>query len=835
MATASRKPASPRPPSPREAAERLMARYVDASGAGDRGDMLRDTIGTPAEALWRSLLAGGISLGGGSLAGLQARVATQAHEIGTAFRLAGETTERDWPLSALPLLIAEREWRQIEAGIAQRAELHERLLADIYGPHALLEEGMLPAAVFAGSPNFWRGMTNVPPPGGRYLHIYAADIGRGPDGEWRVLGDHVRMPTGAGYALENRQAQSRVMGDLLNRLNVQRLSPFFSAFRDGIAAVCRRSDPRIGLLTPGRYNQSYAEQAHLARTMGMLLVEGEDLAVVEDKLFVRTIEGLKRVDALWRRLDTRWLDPLAFDSSSGIGVPGMMDAMAAGDCVVANHPGVGVVESRALAAFMPALARRLVHTGLLLPNIATWWCGQPTECAEVEDMLDRLIVAPAFGDAQALPAGPVLGAGLAGPARQRLLDELRRRPQDYVGQEVVRLSTMPVIRDGEIVPRPFVLRVFAARDADGRWVTMPGGFARIGDDEDVRAATMGEGTFSADVCVVAEKPVDIRITELRSDVRIRRNPGILQSRAADNLFWIGRYLERGETTLRLVRAALGNASGAGDDATAGRLAEQLVSSGAAARRAKSVGKDLAALARAALDDAQEPASVRGLLGAARSIGEGVRERLSADVWRLLDAPLPPPSSSDPAALLAQAAMLGERFAAFVGLAAENMTRTSAWRFHDLGRRIERGATVARLVRAFAPDDAGTDDLTILLDLLDSQISYRARYPEGVSLIAARDLLLLDPWNPRSLAYQVDRIDWHLKALPSLRDDGMPEEPAELATWLMAAIATSHAESFGADAATRFENQFYALADAIGTRYFLQGAQALRGTNTMRLA
>ncbi len=814
-----------------------IASYAAQAGAGD---VMHASLAQGGGA-WRDMLEGIAALTGGDLARAQERVARQAHELGTAFRLPGDAEERSWPLSPLPLVIGEADWRLIEAGVTQRAELQERLLADLYGPQTVIAEGLLPAAVVTGSPHLQRAMINVAPTGGHWLHIYAADLARGPDGEWRVLADHARAPSGAGYALENRLALSRVMGDLLNRLEVQRLASFFTAFREGLSTVCARTEPRIALLTPGRYSQSYAEQAHIARYMGMLLVEGEDLAVHEDRLFVRTIAGLKRVDAVWRRMDARWLDPLAFDSHSSIGVPGIMDAMAAGNTVVANMPGAGIVESPGMAAFLPQLSRRLLHVDLLLPNIATWWCGQPKECAEVIERLDRLLIAPAFGIGVAglADGAAVLGANLSEAARSELLAGLAARPQDYVGQEVVRLSTMPSVVDGAIAPRPFTLRVFAARALDGRWQVMPGGFARIGDQSDVRAVIMGEGATSADVAVIAG-PIDDARSLTPDNIHIRRNPGTLQSRAADNLFWLGRYLERGEAHLRLVRAALGGTIDADGGTAVGstttdHLADLLISSGAAARTAKAKGRDLPLLVRTALDDAGEWASVRSLLATARRIGEGTRERLSADVWRLLDAPLEPLPNSDAASMLNRATLLQERFSALAGLAAENMVRTSGWRFHDLGRRLERSAEVCRISRTFAADDATLDDLATLLELSDSQISYRFRYPEGVGLAAVRDLIALDPWNPRSLTYQVKRIAAHLAALPTLRDDGMPEEPMALANALVATVSVAKAEEISVAAMLGIENRLYALSDAIGTRYFLQGSEAVRSTGTMRLA
>jgi uncharacterized alpha-E superfamily protein len=412
---------------------------------------------------------------------------------------------------------------------------------------------------------------------------------------------------------------------------------------------------------------------------------------------------------------------------------------------------------------------------------------------------------------------------------------MARRPQDYVGQEVVRLSTMPAITDGLMVPRPFTLRVFAARDASGEWTVMPGGFARLSDDSDVRATVMGEGAFSADVCIVGAKPVE-SVSLLPTHVPIRRNPGTLPSRAADNLYWLGRYLERGEATLRLVRSALGGTIDADGGAalmphTLDRLAGLLISTGASTieeDEGEDEGsiRDVPELCFAALYG-PGIASVRSLLATVHGIAEGIRDRLSADVWRLIDTPMAPGSRTDTPAILNRAAAMQERFSALAGLAAENMARNAGWRFHDLGRRIERAIQSCRLMRHFAADSATLDDLTTLLDLTDSQISYRARYLTGIALVPVRDLVALDPSNPRSVAYQVAAISRHLKELPTLRDDGMAEQHETLAIELSAAVATAKAESLGPDGVLGIENRLLALSDAIGRRFFLQGSETIR--------
>ncbi len=820
---------------PREDA--LLRHYVtDAAG----GDLMLEAASDMAPH-WRDMLSGLAAAGTDDFAPLQDRVARQVQDLGMAFRLAGEDDERSWPLSPIPLLIGSGEWATIEQAMAQRADLLEQVIGDVYGPQNLIRSGAIPAPVITGSTHFWQQMVGVTPPQGRHLHFYAADLARGPDGEWRVLSDLCRTPTGAGYALENRLALSRATGDLLSRLNVRRLAPFFSAFRQGLAAVCERTDPRIALLTPGRFTQSYAEQAHLARYLGFLLVEGDDLTVRGDRLYVRTIEGIKRIDAIWRRMDTSLLDPLEFDARTRIGVPDLFQAISNGGLAVANWPGSGIIESRAFAAFLPKLAKEVLGEDLLLPNIATWWCGQPAERAKVLANIDNMAVGSAFGEAvPGLDDGRShIGATLSADRRALLMDAMERRPMDYVGQELVRGSTTPAVLNGRMVARPFTLRVFVTRDSNGAWRTMPGGFARLAAHGDIRAVLMGEGDMSADVCIVGSSTqTPVSLLDTSPSPPIRRIAGTLPSRAADNLFWLARYLERGENTLRIVRALLGGSieadgGAALDQGTMGRMTAMLVSAGAA--RQIDLAGSVTALARAAIGSSEDFGSVHSLIGSARTIGQGMRDRLAVDFWRLLAKPLAKLEQQAAEPMLGRLADLLDRFSALSGLAAENMGRSHGWRFHDLGRRIERAVTICRLLRTFARDDASADDLNVLLDLCDCQIMYRMRYLSGISLYPARDMLALEVQNPRSLAFQMDLIVEHLAALPSLRDDGMPEPPMKIATSLSALLAAASAETLGNEALEDIENHLLALSDAVGARFFLRGKEAERAAGVTRLA
>jgi uncharacterized circularly permuted ATP-grasp superfamily protein/uncharacterized alpha-E superfamily protein len=723
------------------------------------------------------------------------------------------------------MLIDAQEWAGIERGLAQRAELLDRVIADIYSTQSLVRDGHLPASAVTGSPHYWRVMTGARPAHGRYLHFYAADLGRGPNGEWRVLADRVRTPVGVGYALENRLALSRSTGDLLGSMNTRRLAPFFSDLRQGLAADCARAEPRIGLLSPGRFNQSYAEQAHLARYLGLLLVEGDDLIVSDGNLFVRTIQGLKRVDGLWRWMDSRYLDPLAFDAESRIGVPDLIDACSRGGLMLANWPGAGVIESRAFAAFLPQLARVVLKADLMLPNIATWWCGQQVERDHVMRSLDDLVIGSAFDQDVAGLSGTHFtpGASLDAAQRAQLGEAVARRPMDYVGQEIVRLSTTPAITGGRLTPLPFTLRVFVARDELGQWRTMPGAFGRLAAHGDIRAALMGQGDLSADICVVDSHPVPPdSLLGGGAAPAIRRIGGMLPAKAADNLFWLGRYIERAEMMLRVIRAIVGGSIevdlGPSLAApTMRRLINLLVEWEAIGESIGPVGP----LCAEALGDGDNAGSVRSLMGVVASIGQGLRDRLAVDYWRLLRLPLPEFDPATTQSLLDASSRLIERISALSGLSAENMGRTEGWRFHDMGRRLERAINSARLAALFGGDRASADDLTVLLDLSDSQITYRNRYLTGPSIAPVRDLVLLEPQNPRSLAYQAQRLAEHIFALPTLRADGLPEEPQRHVGAIVAALAPLTGDTLTPAGLADIEARLLALTDAIGERYFLQ--------------
>ena len=618
-------------------------------------------------------------------------------------------------------------------------------------------------------------------------------------------------------------------------------------FAKSLRSGADRDEPRIGLLTPGAFSETYFEHATLARYLGFLLVEGDDLAVSGDRIHIRTVAGLKRLDVLLRRVDSNFLDPLELDASSHLGVPGLIDVLRKNGVVVANMPGSGVLEARALLGFLPssepAFPRRrpqdAAHRDLVVrPEIrARGSAGSRSSDFAIEGAYSRLV--PGFPG-----HGPVLAGELSPADRDRLKSAIAERGIDYVGQELVRLSTTPVWEDGRITPRPFVLRVFAAARPDGGWTILPGGFCRIAEQPDARAVSMGDGARSADVWIVSDKAVATSTLLPAADtVRIKRIAGVVPSRAADNLFWLGRYLERAEATLRLIRAlgvptrdpAKGAPSGPATTLhSVERIQRLLVTWGATAQATRAnPGKGR----RRGLAESGEFGSALSLLKSAQRTATSLRERLSPDAWQVITEMTERLALQvdDDDAVVSAAELTLQELASFAGLAQENMNRAAGWRFLEMGRRIERAINTARFARQFGYDEAGDEDLDVLLTLVDCQITYRSRYLVGPALAPVRDLAVLDPYNPRSVAFQVAALNEHIASLPSLKEHGLIERPQRLAVALQAMLTTAEASALDIKALFALEQDLLNLADAIGLHYFPHGPNASRPEKLTGLA
>jgi uncharacterized circularly permuted ATP-grasp superfamily protein/uncharacterized alpha-E superfamily protein len=788
----------------------------------------------PIQSAWRAVASGLSRQYSGDFAALRNHLSRHVEDLGLGYRIAGEEHERAWPLGPMPILIGSAEWAQVSTGLVQRAELLERVIADLYGDQSLVKDGALPAAVVSGSDHFARRLVGMPPEGGHYMHVYAVDLARGPSGEWRVLADRTIFPVGIGYAIENRQALARTTGGLLAGIGTRNHGDFFDALRQGMAACCERSEANMALLTPGRFNQFYPEQASLARHLGLALVEGRDLTVSEGRLYARTIAGLKRIDALWRWIGTRDLDPMNFDSRSRIGVPDLLSAIAGG-LVVTNFPGVGVAESRAMPAFLPRLARTLLGEDLMLPNAATWWCGGEAEREHVLANLDTLMVSPSFGTPViGLPNGQGrAGGSLSTGERAEIERGIAQRPMDYVAQEIVNLTTTPVLSDKLFEARGFTLRAFLARDASGNWTALDGGFARVSQQGDLRSTLMGLGDVSSDVCIIdtsqPERPQEVLETAKRD---IRRDQGLLPSQAADNLYWMGRYGERVHMAARIVRVLVDQIASRGEESartqgtpgdrapsTTDRLARLRRKLGAAQRSTERIScLDLGAKA---LNDTELNGSVRSVMSREQQIALLLRDRLPRDAWRAVQRSMPGFAHGDIDALASACDRLIERHATFAWLMTNGMAHPAARRFFDMGLRIERASIILQAAQAMIPGRASAKDLSALLDIVDGGPAYRARYLSMPYIARVYDLLLLDPAQPMGLAYQLDALRDHLAAIPPLRDDGMPEEPVTAVKLLRAGLEGTAATEIGTLTIEEWRSDLAALHSAIGARFFLQ--------------
>jgi len=756
----------------------LLAEYPQAT---DRFDELFEAPHTP-RAHWRPLIE--------QLAAWPAeRTRERLHSVHDQVRENGVTynvyadpqgADRPWELDLLPMILPEEEWGRIEAGIVQRATLLNKVLLDVYGEQRLLNEGLLPPALVFGHAGYLRPCRGAKHAGNVMLHSYAADLARSPDGHWWVIGDRTQAPSGAGYALENRIIISRAFPQLFRDLKVQHLAQFFATVRDSLAhwAPQDHGSPFTVLLTPGPHNETYFEHAYLARYLGLALVEGNDLTVRDGCVWLKTLSGLQRVHAILRRLDDDYCDPLELRSDSALGIPGLVGAVRRGNVLVANALGSNLLESSTLLGYLPNLAQKLLGEPLKMPSVATWWCGEPAALNEVIANVDRLVIKGAFPQQR---VEPMFGEDLDERGKKRVIAMVRSRPNDYVAQELVHLSQAPVWDRAHprLLPRSIGLRVFACATPNG-YVVMPGGLTRVASGADARVISMQRGGSSKDTWVLASGPVS-SFSLLRRSIQeqdLVRAGTNLSSRGVENLFWFGRYCERSEASARLLRVALGrfgdNVPGDDDERARPVMLELLRRAGILPASGPAPGdKDLSAALRAAITDDAQPGLAANLRQLMR-VASNLRERLSLDNWRALNRLTQSVTQrrgrkvafSD---LLTELDLAIAGFTALSGYALDGMTRDPGWRFLSVGRRLERLQWLCTTLKLTVTGPAEMD-LTWLLRLADSIITYRARYMARPEWLPVLDLLIRDEANPRSIAFQVLGLRDYAQRLADLFGD-----------------------------------------------------------------
>jgi len=707
----------------------------------------------------------------------------QLRENGVTYNVYDDSRgmDRPWQLDPVPMLVAADEWRALERGLAQRAYLLNLVLDDLYGTRSLIRQRLLPAEVVYRSPGFLRPCHGSLPRGSRWLHLYAADLARDERGQFWVLGDRTQAPSGMGYALENRIVLSRVFPTLYRDCRVQRLAGFFRSLLDLIQRMSPRGQdrPHAVVLTPGPYNETYFEHAYLARYLGLALVEGGDLTVRANQVYLKTLSGLSRVDVIVRRTDDSFCDPLALRADSSLGMAGLVSAARAGNVAILNALGSGVTESPAVLSYLPGLCRHMLGEDLVLPSAELRWCGEPGSLDYVEYAFEQLVFKPAFPRAGA--PEPIFGAALSPEQRTDLLTRIRAHPNEWVAQRRIDLSSAPLWSGGALEPRRIAIRCYAVGNGPGYQV-MPGGLTRVSADEGDSVVSMQRGAGSKDTWVLGDGPVSqLSLLGRREErVSLSRSGHDLPSRVADNLYWLGRYMERAEGSARLQRQILSRLlddSHAGEPSVLAALCEGLSIqhelseplSAAVGVQTDVVERDLMRF----LSSTEHENGILASLAGAHRTASVVRDRISRDTWhvisRLTDqrSNLMRAQSFSASDALEKLDELVLSFGAFAGLQTENLSRTFGFRFMDLGRRVERARNTVTLLRVtlaiVRPDEPAV--LSEVLEVLDNGITYRRRYQDVLQAAPVLDLLLTDETNPRSIVFQLAALYDHVRALP----------------------------------------------------------------------
>jgi uncharacterized circularly permuted ATP-grasp superfamily protein/uncharacterized alpha-E superfamily protein len=731
---------------------------------------------------WRYLLSSLEGLGQQGIAERHNKAQRILRDDGATYNVYGDPqNSRTWALDPVPLLLDSTEWATIEAGLLERAELLDLTLKDLYGPRDLIRYGVVPPEVVFSHPGFLRACQGIRLRGEHQLILHACDMVRAADGSMVVMSDRTQAPSGAGYALENRTVMSRVLPSVFRDSHVHRLALFFQSLRNKLSELAPTDSlPRIVVLTPGAYSETFFEHAYLANYLGYSLVQGGDLTVRGDSVWMKSLNGLSRVDVILRRVDDFYCDPVELKADSHLGVPGLLEAARAGRVAIANSLGSGVLENPALLKYINAIGRHFLGRKPRIPSATTYWCGDDDDYRFVMKNLERLVIKPSF---RRPGWNSVRLDELRGEARDRLLRRMREDRLHFVAQESLAASRSPTLVNGELLGRPSVLRSFAVA-SESSYTIMPGGLTRVGLTDETLIVTNQRGSVSKDTWVIASEPE--KQVSLHEAGRARQartaQPGELPSRIIENMFWLGRYAERAECAMRYLRTVFVqlNANDALPVTLQRRLLQGVTS--LTSTYPGFVSADAALLESpeaellAVILDRSRPGSVAACLNAMLTAADETKERLSADTQRIVNdirdqlwtleetlrngLGAAPEESLDP---------LVTSLLAFAGLAQESMVRGFGWRFLEMGRRIERALQTISLLRSLlgtaSDPDAQDGLLESALLSVEMLITYRRRFRGELDVGNALLTLLLDQGNPRSLLYQLAKLREHVDELP----------------------------------------------------------------------
>lgn len=704
-------------------------------------------------------------------------------ENGVTFKVFddSEATKRPWQLDLLPFMMSPEDGETISAAIDQRARLLDTVVRDLYGPQELIKSGELPAEILFDQPGYIRAFHNLVPDDQPRLHYYGVELARAPGGQWWVMADRTDVADGAGYALEHRMVASRSIPRLIKRLNIQRLAPFFSRLRSSFEAMAPRSteNPRIALLSPGPATPGYFEDQLLARYLGFFLVEGGDLAVRNDHVALKTLGGLLPIDVIWRRNPEGFTDPVELGGASPHGVPGLLQAVRAGNVAMVNTPGSRIVETPVFMAFLPKLCQHLLGEDLKIPSIATWWCGDPAQLKFVLGRFKDLVIKPSFSSAG---SDEFIVSALSKSEREQLQARVEADPARYVAQEKIVRSAAPVWKADGISSGHVALRAFAVR-AGTKYKTMPGALVRVAPTTDPMELSMAAGDFSKDAWVIGTRPAgdETLLTPKNETIPLVRASSQLPSRSADNLFWLGRQLDRAGNAARLLRTVAGLLAGEDDISDQPEMqgllralsSDGVLDAGYAEPDASATLPPLENALPESIFDRTEGNSLRCTVDEIFRLASLVRDRISNDTWRSIRLQNSEFVLGESANTLSSAIESLDRLllglAGCIGLIQDGMVRGPAWQFLDMGRRVERCHWIAGLLEhtvvSSTDPKAANAIFGSLVDIFDCRITYRSRYLSSVRMAPLMDLLLCDETNPASLSAQIHALSDHIRRLP----------------------------------------------------------------------
>jgi uncharacterized circularly permuted ATP-grasp superfamily protein/uncharacterized alpha-E superfamily protein len=776
-------------------------------GAGTGYDEFVDAAGNVRPA-WQELAECVGERGRGGLARLQSVVRGLVDNDGITFVQAdrhgdaitngdGTAVPGPWHLDALPLLISASDWDVLESGLVQRSRLLDAVLADLYGPRRSITSGALPAALLFAHPGYVRAARGIDVPGRHQLFLHGCDVSRAATGEFVVNADWTQAPSGAGYAMADRRVVAHAIPDLYERIGPRPASPWAQALRLALidAAPESAEEPVVVVLSPGIHSETAFDQAYIASVLGFPMVESADLVVRDGKLWMRSLGTLKRVDVVLRRVDAEYADPLDLRADSRLGVVGLVEVLRRGAVTVVNTLGSGILESPGLLRFLPELAERLLGETPLLNTAPAYWGGIDVERSHMLARLSTLLIRPVTG------GDAIVGPALSTAQREDLAARIGATPWQWVGQELPQFSSAPTdLHPGGLSAGSVGMRLFTVAQRGG-FAPMIGGLGYL----------LAPGNAAYKLNTVAAKDIWVRtptrvtaerIPPASVDLPAMMTPSptraVSSPRVLSDLFWLGRYAERAESMARLLTVTR-------ERYHEFRYRRELAGSECVPVLLAALGEITGTNTGADGDDAEMVATAPTTLwsltadrhrpGAlAQSVerlglsSRAVRDQMSNDTWMVLAAVEravvhpsggPPESPTEGEAYLATAhSQTLAGMLALSGVAAESMVQDVGWTMMDIGKRIERGIWVTALLSATLTTvrSAGAEQTITESALVacESSVIYRRRTLGKVSVAAVADLVLFDEENPRSLAYQFERLRTNLKALPSSSGSTRPE-------------------------------------------------------------